>query len=129
MAEIVLVDDDTAMRGFLDAALTRAGHHVVSFADGAGAYQHLAMLAQPVDLLLTDIVMPGMDGLELARRALILRPGLPIMYITGFGAVSRTGGSSTPEAGPVLAKPIHLGQLVAEVERVLGARVDMGAGP
>ena len=66
MARIMLAEDDDSMRGFLAAALARAGHEVVAFADGWSA---LGGEPAGYDLLIADIVMPGMDGVELARRA------------------------------------------------------------
>src|ERR1044071_1883423 len=71
MAEILLAEDDDAMRQFLSTALTRAGHRVVSHSDGRKA---LAALDRPYDLLIADIVMPGLDGIELARRARAASP-------------------------------------------------------
>ena len=120
MTDIILVDDDEAMRSFLQTALTRAGHRVTSFGDGLSAYNHLAIPEQPADLLLTDIVMPGMDGIELSQRALDLRPGIRIMYITGFGTVSRNTLPDRAQDAQVMAKPLHLSQLVSEVNRQLG---------
>lgn len=102
------------MRQFLGLALTRAGHAVCEFADGREAFAHLQDLAVPCDLLLTDIVMPGMDGIELSYRVRDSRPQIKIMYVTGFGTVA-----AGDAAGPVLAKPLHLGSLLAEVARVL----------
>jgi two-component system, cell cycle response regulator CpdR len=73
------------------------------------------------DLLLTDIVMPEMDGIELARRAAELDPGLKIMFITGFAAVALHPDSRAPKEAKVLSKPFHLRDLVAEVERMMAA--------
>lgn len=80
-----------------------------------------AVLDQPWDLLLTDIVMPGMDGIEVARRAAALQPDLRIMFITGFAAVALSAGASAPAGSKVLSKPIHLRELVSEVERMMAA--------
>ncbi len=115
MPHIILADDDAAMRQFLTLSLTRAGHAVSAFPDGRAAFDHLANPAHPADLLLTDIVMPGMDGIELALRARHLRPSLKTLYITGFGTVA--GDEITQ--GPVLAKPLHLKAVLGEIDRIL----------
>src|SRR3954462_13774520 len=85
MANILLAEDDDAMRQFLSTALTRDGHRVSSHRDGQ---QALAALDRPYDLLIADIVMPGLDGIELARRARESDPQLRVMFITGFAAVA-----------------------------------------
>lgn len=112
---IILAEDDDSMRGFLERALARAGYHVTSFANGQDAYDSLRK--EPYTLLLTDIVMPLMDGIELARRASELDPDLKIMFITGFAAV--TLNSEAPKDARVLSKPFHLRDLVREVDLLL----------
>ena len=72
-------------------------------------------------MLLTDIVMPEMDGIELARRAAELDPHLKIMFITGFAAVALHPDSKAPKDAKVLSKPFHLRDLVAEVDRMMAA--------
>ncbi|MDX2288721.1 MAG: response regulator [Hyphomicrobiaceae bacterium] len=118
MTRILLAEDDHSMRGFLERALDRAGFDVVAFDNGADAYERLKQ--EPFSLLLTDIVMPRMDGIELARRAADLDPDLKIMFITGFAAVTLNNAESAPKDARVLSKPFHLKDLVAEVERLLG---------
>ena len=86
MARILLAEDDEDMRRFLARALENAGYQVVSFNNGRDAYDRLR--EEPFHLLLTDIVMPEMDGIELARKASELDPDLKIMFITGFAAVA-----------------------------------------
>ena len=112
---IILAEDDESMRGFLERALERAGYEVVAFANGAEAFERLEQ--EPFTLLLTDIVMPRMDGIELARRASELDPDLKIMFITGFAAV--TLNNDAPKDARVLSKPFHLRDLVREVDRLL----------
>ena len=107
------------MRGFLERALAKAGYEVISFANGEEAHERL--LQEPFTLLLTDIVMPRMDGIELARRASDLDPELKIMFITGFAAVILNNEASAPKEARVLSKPFHLKDLVREVERLLAA--------
>ena len=72
MYRILLAEDDEFMRGFLERALSKAGYEVIAFANGEEAYERLK--EEPFTLLLTDIVMPQMDGIELARRASELDP-------------------------------------------------------
>ena len=119
MAKILLAEDDDDMRRFLERALEKAGHDVTAFAEGASAFE--ALKTATVDLLLTDIVMPEMDGIELARRAAELDPGLKIMFITGFAAVALHPDSKAPKDAKVLSKPFHLRDLVAEVDRMMAA--------
>jgi two-component system, cell cycle response regulator CpdR len=119
VARILLAEDDDDMRRFLVRALEKAGHDVTSFAEGASAFEEVKQAT--FDLLLTDIVMPEMDGIELARRAAELDPSLKIMFITGFAAVALNPDSRAPKDAKVLSKPFHLRDLVAEVERMVAA--------
>lgn len=120
MAYILLAEDDESLRRFLAAALAKAGHEVADFGDGEQAFAALQQ-ASAFDLLLTDIVMPGMDGIELAKRAAELNDALKIMFITGFAAVALHPSSGAPKQAKVLSKPFHLREIVAEVDRMLAA--------
>jgi two-component system cell cycle response regulator CpdR len=118
MTRILLAEDDDSLRGFLTRALERAGYEVTSCADGEEA---VAALDQTFDLLLTDIVMPGLDGIEVARQAAARQPELRIMFITGFAAVALAAASQAPAGAKVLSKPVHLREIVSEVERMIAA--------
>ena len=118
MPRILLAEDDDSLRNFLARALERAGYEVLACPDGDSA---AAALDEAWDLLLTDIVMPGMDGIEVARQAAARQPGLRIMFITGFAAVALAAGDAAPAGAKVLSKPIHLRESVAEVERMMAA--------
>jgi two-component system cell cycle response regulator CpdR len=119
MPKILLAEDDADMRRFLVKALKNAGFEVFAFDNGLAAYRRLR--EEPFELLLTDIVMPEMDGIELARRASELDPDIKIMFITGFAAVALNSDSTTPKHAKVLAKPVHLRELVNEVHKLLAA--------
>ena len=117
--KILLAEDDNDMRRFLAKALQNAGYDVASFDNGLSAYNRLR--EEPFELLLTDIVMPEMDGIELARRATELDPDIKVMFITGFAAVALNPDSKAPKDAKVLSKPFHLRDLVNEVEKLLAA--------
>jgi two-component system, cell cycle response regulator CpdR len=119
MNKILLAEDDEDMRRFLAKALEKAGYNVVHYDNGASAYNRLR--EEPFNLLLTDIVMPEMDGIELARRASEIDPDLKIMFITGFAAVALNPDSHAPKDAKILSKPFHLRELVSEVEKMLKA--------
>lgn len=119
-ATILLAEDDEAMRAYLERALTNAGFHVDSVDRGTAA---LPLLEKgSYDLLLSDIVMPEMDGIELAQRCNEISEGTKVMFITGFAAVTLKASREQPQA-KVLSKPFHLKDLVLEVERVLSDRL------
>jgi two-component system cell cycle response regulator CpdR len=115
MIRILLAEDDEAMRLYLARSLERVGYHVTSVDRGTAAVPLLEQ--ERFDLLLTDIVMPEMDGIELAQRAAEISPDVRVMFITGFAAVALKAGRRTPEA-KVLSKPFHLKDLVMEVDRM-----------
>lgn len=120
MAHILLAEDDESMCKFLTLALEKAGHTVASRRDGLAALEALDG-AQTYDLLLADIVMPGMDGIELAQRATRICPNLKVMFITGFAAVAMGQRNPAHDTAKVLSKPFHLNDLVQQVNTLLKA--------
>ncbi|MCP5433576.1 MAG: response regulator [Alphaproteobacteria bacterium] len=119
MAKILLAEDDDDMRRFLRGILQKAGHEVQAYGQGNEALARLEV--ERFDLLLTDIVMPVMDGIELARRAAERFPELKIIFITGFAAVALNRRNGAPKEARVLSKAVHLRQIVEEVERMIAA--------
>ena len=119
MPKILLAEDDNDMRRFLVKALENAGFLVSSHDNGMSAYQRLR--EEPFEMLLTDIVMPEMDGIELARRATEIDPDMKVMFITGFAAVALRPDSNAPKDAKVLSKPFHLRDLVSEVDKMMAA--------
>lgn len=119
MATILYAEDDADMRRFFEKALEKAGHSVIACSDGERALRALKFADGAFDLLLTDIMMPGVDGIELAKQAEILSPGIKVMFITGFAAVAM--GDARAAEQTVLSKPVHLRQLVSEVDRLIAA--------
>ncbi|MBF9152752.1 cell cycle two-component system response regulator CpdR [Novosphingobium jiangmenense] len=115
MIRILLAEDEEAMRTYLTRALENAGYSVAAVDRGTAAIPLLER--EHFDLLLSDIVMPEMDGIELAQRCSEISPGTKVMFITGFAAVTLKANREAPQAR-VLSKPFHLKDLVLEVERV-----------
>ena len=115
MIRILLAEDDTSMREYLARSLEKVGYAVMSVDRGTSALSLIE--SERFDLLLTDIVMPEMDGIELAQRAGKIAPDMRVMFITGFAAVALKTGAIQPQA-KVLSKPFHLRDLVAEVDRL-----------
>ncbi len=115
MLKILLAEDDESMRLYLARALEKTGYAVTAVDRGTAAVPLLER--ERFDLLLTDIVMPEMDGIELAQKAATIAPDIRVMFITGFAAVALKAGKRAPDAR-VLSKPFHLKDLVAEVDRM-----------
>ena len=123
MIRILLAEDDQVMREYLTRALQRSGYAVSAVDRGTAALPLLEN--ERFDLLLTDIVMPEMDGIELAQKASELVPDLRVMFITGFAAVTLKAGKAMPQAR-VLSKPFHLRDLVMEVDRMFETETASG---
>jgi len=121
MKRILLVDDDEAVRRVMGEVLAQAGYAVEVAGDGATA---LALFRQkPVDLVITDIIMPGMEGLETIVEFLKQRPKLKIIAISGGGRIA--ANDYLPIAGALgasltLAKPFSVEELEAAVRTLLG---------
>jgi two-component system cell cycle response regulator CpdR len=127
MHKILLAEDDNDMRRFLVKALENAGFQVSPHDNGLSAYQRLR--EEPFEMLLTDIVMPEMDGIELARRASELDPDIKIMFITGFAAVALNSDSEAPKNAKVLSKPVHLARIGQRSEQDAGGLIPAGPAP
>jgi two-component system, cell cycle response regulator CpdR len=112
---ILFVEDDTAVRDCVIRMLSERGFAVLTAAD---AFQALRVLAErPVDLLFADVVMPGMDGVALAAEAKRLRPGVKVLFITGFPLVAAERDAIG--WGKLLYKPLRQTDLLREVEAAL----------
>lgn len=120
MAHILLIDDDELLRNVLAKALGHAGHLVIQAADGLQGVE-LAH-ATPVDLVITDLIMPVQEGVETIVKLRRERPGLPIIAISGGLTNSSTYLEIAAKIGAtqVLPKPFTPQELLAAIEEVLG---------
>jgi signal transduction histidine kinase/ActR/RegA family two-component response regulator len=117
---ILLVEDEPLVRQLAKRVLSSAGYAVVEAEDGAGALAAARRL-HAIDLLITDVVMPGIGGRELRDRIHADRPGLPVLFMSGYPALPGSGEDIAWAASDrVLAKPFTSEELLAQVEAVIG---------
>jgi CheY-like chemotaxis protein len=116
--KILIVDDEQFVRDLLEKVLKRRGHEVTAASD---ADQALAALeSQTFDLLLTDVVMPGMDGFDLLRRVKSAYPDIKVIVLTGYARKQSISDFLLYGADDYLSKPFQVHELVAAVDRVTG---------
>jgi CheY-like chemotaxis protein len=112
-ATILIVDDDPLVRDYAETVLVDAGYDVLTASDGAAALG-LMRGRDGIDLLFTDIVMPGLDGFEVARQARNVLPGLKVLYTSGYA-------NDLKRADRLLKKPYRPQQLADEIAAALKA--------
>lgn len=116
---VVVVDDERNMRELLEADLTLRGFHVQSFASAAEAWSNLS---EEVDVVVTDIRMPGTTGLTLCERIHREMPDLPVIVMTGFGSLETAVAALRAGAYDFVTKPIEMDLLAAALERAVKQR-------
>ena len=116
---ILVVDDEEMVRVSTARMLERRGYHAITAASPSQALDLLRGDA-PIDLLISDIVMPEIYGTDLILQAQALRPGLPVLLISGFADQQNARHGPIPEGVPFLAKPFDLADLLAQVRTLLG---------
>ncbi|HEY4176730.1 MAG TPA: sigma-54 dependent transcriptional regulator [Kofleriaceae bacterium] len=112
---VLVVDDDAGMRQMLSMRLTNRGFEVATVGAGAEAIDHVQR--EDVDLVVTDVNMKGMDGVELCRRLLEHRPQLPVILITAFGSMELAIQAIRAGAYDFVPKPFEIDQLALAIER------------
>ena len=126
LGAVLVVDDEAAIREVAHRVLTSAGCQVTTAADGPAALRLLADPHQAASLLLTDVIMPGMTGQAFADQARDLRPGLTVLFMSGYQQESTT--ASWPQGStPVIGKPFSRAALLAHVAQALAAPAETPA--
>lgn len=119
MARILLADDDAAARDLVQRALTSEGHDVVSTHDGAEALEQLQGGGR-FDLLISDVQMPAVDGIELIEKALKIAPALRVILMSGFTDELDRAKHLKGKIAREISKPFTLEQVRTVVRSVLG---------
>jgi two-component system, cell cycle sensor histidine kinase and response regulator CckA len=126
MRTILLVDDDEWVRVLARDVLAGEGYRVLEAADGQDAIRVAAEHPGPIHLLLTDVMMPGMNGCELAAGLSALLPGMKVMFISAYDRDYLVARGLSP-TGPVITKPFTVEYLTRRVQMVLGDRAGASA--
>jgi PAS domain S-box-containing protein len=126
---VLVVEDDAQVRSLVETVLGQAGYTVLVAADPRAALELAERHAGPIHLLLTDVVMPHMNGRQLAERVLAARPETRVMYVSGYTENTVIHRGEVDQGVNFLSKPITAARLLGMVARVLGARGDNGGTP
>lgn len=124
MVRILVAEDDEAVRTFVTRALEQRGFEVTAVADGLQALE--ALRENAFDLLVTDIVMPGLDGIGLALKVTRDHPDLPVLLMTGYSAERQRAHNLDELVAEVVVKPFTLKQICDAAESALGLRRELG---
>jgi two-component system, cell cycle sensor histidine kinase and response regulator CckA len=128
MRTILVVDDDQWVRVLARDVLATEGYRVLEASDGQDAVRVAAEHTGPIHLLLTDVVMPGMNGCELAAGLGALLPGLKVMFMSAYDRDFLVARGLNP-AGPVITKPFTIEYLTRRIQMVLGDRRPSASAP
>lgn len=121
-ARILLVDDDPVVRRATRRVLERAGYEVLTAEDGREALETVRSRATEIDLVITDVVMPAMGGMELCQAVTSTAPDLPFLFVSGYSAEDRARTSVAASRGTFFSKPWTPAELLAAVQDLLQRR-------
>ena len=121
---ILLVDDEVDILELLEMFLAGNGYQVETFTSSSKALERLVSGPNSIDIVVTDMTMPDLSGLELAEKIGSLRPGLPVMLMTGHRKVLESCGSLPPAIREVMIKPFELPGMVRRIAQHLADRKD-----
>jgi CheY-like chemotaxis protein len=119
---ILVVEDEEAVRDIVCRILVKAGYQVRAAGDPQQALKLCLEEQLPVDALLTDVIMPGMSGTQLAAELRHSRPELPVLFMSGYTSGPAPGGEKLPPDAPLIRKPFETGALLSELHQLLTQR-------
>lgn len=117
MSKILVVDDDEQMREDVTEILVREGYNVSNVGSGEEALKRIK--EEDFDVILTDFVMPGIDGMEVLRQSKRLKPAIRVIMVTGFGTIENAVEAMKEGASDYVSKPFKIGEVQATVKRVI----------
>lgn len=120
-AAILVVEDEALIREDLVVMLRQANFDVYERVDGSAALEFLAQGGVRIDLLISDVVLPGIHGRELANQALALRPELKVLFITGYAPDVMISQGWVRPGVELMQKPVTEPQVIARVRALLNA--------
>ena len=123
MADILVAEDDLAVQSFVTRALAHRGHRVTSVDDGMRALEALRVAG--FDLLITDIVMPGLDGIALSLKVARDWPAMPVLLMTGYSAERQRAHNLDELIYQVITKPFTLDQICQAADAALSERQNL----
>jgi hypothetical protein len=119
---VLVVEDDEAVRGFVRDTLSTSGYTVIDVADGRKALEIAPHFPRQIHLLLTDVIMPQLGGRELAEQLVQLRPGVKVLFMSGYtDDLALTDGVSAGSTA-LIEKPFTARDLLTRVRQVLGSQ-------
>lgn len=122
---VLVVDDEEMVEQMIELFLDKRGYQTVSFKHAGDAFEFFRNHADMIDLVITDLKMPGLSGTELSRRLFAVSRDTPVILITGF----LESAVSTPNVKKILDKPVLRKELVQAVEDLIGPPVEANATP
>jgi CheY-like chemotaxis protein len=122
MPTVLVVDDEPSIRALASRMLREAGYEVIEAWSGAEAWTYFQRRPHGVDLLLTDVVMPGVPGTELAARARGVRPSLPVLLMSGYTPADLLARGLEASHGRIVTKPFHQITLLHQVQHAIAGR-------
>jgi PAS domain S-box-containing protein len=117
---VLVAEDEDGVREPVRRVLERFGYRVIDVSNGSAALTAAAESSEPIDLLLTDIVMPGMSGSELAKQLQELRPGVRVLFMSGYSSEAIATHGMLAPGSSFLQKPFSVTELVERVRETLG---------
>jgi signal transduction histidine kinase/ActR/RegA family two-component response regulator len=121
-ATVLLAEDDESFRELMRVTLEREGYRVLEAADGRAALEVAARYEGRIDLLMTDVIMPGVDGRRLAERLLPGRPEMRVLFVSGYAGDLLSDIDALPGRRAFLQKPFTMQELARRVSEVTGVR-------